>query len=320
LAAVVSAASEQATISSRGPYPSLGDCPVFPKPSRRLPRTARSLPNQAAWHQDISRAPVDPRSSRYISHIDHHGSDRVHANFGSLRSSGIPYAVVGRDQRHFPIHYTAYGYASDRGPFPIPSSAPVSGGRHSRGDRHVITLDRATCRLYELFRGFFKHKGHHHWNAASGAKWNLRSVKRRKDGYTSANAAGLPTFPGLIRYDEIRRGRINHAIGVTFESTRSAWIHPASHCAGHTSRRSAPPMGLRLRLRHGYEIKRLRGAVKIIARALKRYGAIVTDNGSNWFLRGTSDRRWNDGNLSHLRRIPGSAFVVVKSAARIHHC
>ncbi len=319
LAGASPAASER-DAHSRGPYPSLGDCPVFPRPPGSLPATAKSLPNMAAWHQNVSGAPVDPRSSRYISYIQRHGTNRVHASFGSLRASGFPYTVVGRSQRQYPVHYTTYGYASDRGPFPIPRSAPVGGGRHSRGDRHVIAVDRATCRLYELFRGFFKRKRRKHWNAASGARWNLRSARRRRDGYTSASGSGLPIFPGLIRNDEIRRGWIDHAIGVTFERTRNAWVHPATHCAGATHRLSAPPMGLRLRLRRDYRIKRFRGAAEIIARALKRYGAIVTDNGSNWFLRGTSDRRWNDGNLNHLRRISGRDFVVVRSAAPIRRC
>ena len=150
--------------------------------------------------------------------------------------------------------------------------------------------------------------------------WNLRSRRLRRDGYTSADAAGLPIFPGLVRLDEVRRGAIKHAIRVTFSSTRDAWIHPASHCAGDTSNPNAPPMGMRLRLRGDYDLSGFRGAARVIAVALKRYGLIVADNGSNWFFSGTSDHRWNDQNLNRLKSIPGSAFQVVRSAAPVHNC
>jgi hypothetical protein len=184
----------------------------------------------------------------------------------------------------------------------------------------VLVVDRARCVLYELYRAFFVSRGRDHWNADSGVSWNLRSTALRRDSYTSADAAGLPVFSGLVRFDEVKRGRIDHAIRVTFESTRDAWIHPASHCAGDTSNPNAPPMGTRLRLKAGYGLGRFSGAAKVIARALKRYGFIVADNGSNWFFSGTSDRRWPDENLNQLKRIPGSAFEVVRSAAPVHVC
>ncbi len=315
------AGDRTAGASALGPYPGLGGCPVFPSPPGSLRPRARSLRDQAAWNQDISRAPTARRSDAIIAYIDAHGGDHLHPDFGSPRAYGIPYAVVGRHQRRLPIHYTAYGSDSDRGPFPIPARAPVEGGRHSDGDRHLLVVDRSRCRLYELYRAFFvRRRGRDHWNAASGVEWNLRSRSLRRNGNTSADAAGLPIFPGLIRYDEARRGRIDHAIRITFDVTRDAWIHPASHCAGDSSSAKAPPMGLRLRLRHGYGLRRFSGPAKAIARALKRYGAIVADNGSNWFFGGTSDRRWNDQNLDQLKRIPGRAFEVVQSAAAVHRC
>ena len=319
LAAIASAARR---LSERrvGPYPGLGGCPVFPDPPRSLPATAPSLPNQAAWNQDVSRAPVAPNSAAIIAYINSQGGNFLHPDFGSPRAYGFPYAVVGRNQRRLPINYTAFGSESDRGPFPIPAGAPVEGGQRSDGDRHVLVVDRARCVLYELYRAFFVGRGRDHWNADSGVSWNLRSNALRRDGYTSADAAGLAVFPGLVRLDEVKRGRIDHAIRVTFESTRDAWIHPASHCAGDTSSANAPPMGLRLRLRSGYDLGRFSGAAKVIARALKRYGFIVADNGSNWFFSGSSDRRWRDENLNQLKRIPGSAFEVVRSAARVHVC
>ena len=320
LASLALAAGPQASSSALGPYPGLGDCHVFPKPPRSVGPRAASLPTQAAWNQNVSRAPVHPRSPAIIAYINRHGDSFLHPDFGSPRSYGLPYAVVGRSQRRLPINYTAYGSESDPGPFPIPSRAPVEGGARSDGDRHVLVIDRSRCVLYELYRAFFKRRARPHWNADSGVSWNLRSARLRRDGWTSADAAGLPVYPGLVRYPEARRGRIRHAIRVTFESTRDAWIHPASHCAGDTRSGDAPPMGMRLRLRGSYGLGRFTGPARAIAVALKRYGMIVADNGSNWFFSGTSDRRWNDENLNQLKRIPGRAFVVVRSRARPHVC
>ena len=321
-AAVVVAAAAALLPDARalGPYPGLGGCPVFPGPPRGISARAPSLPDQRAWNQDISKAPLHPRSRRIVAYINAHGGNFLHPDFGSPRAYGIPYAVVGAGQRRLPIRYAAYGSESDRGPFPVPGDAPVEGGRRSSGDRHVLVVDRSRCRLYELYRAFFRPRPRAHWNAGSGVSWNLRSRDLRRDGYTSADAAGLPIFPGLVRLDEVRRGRIDHAIRITFDSTRDAWVHPASHCAGDTRDPDAPAMGTRLRLRPGYGLARFSGAARVIARALKRYGAITADNGSNWYFQGTSDRRWPDGNLNQLKSIPGSAFQVVKSAARVHPC
>jgi hypothetical protein len=303
-----------------GPYPALTPCSVFPQPPASLSPRAPSLPTEAAWNQDISKAPRDPHSSAYIAYIDSHGGDRLHPDFGSPRTYGFPYSVVGSGQRRLPIHYTAYGDESDGGPFPVPPRAPVEGGNGSDGDRHLLVVDRSACNLYELYRAFYVATPHPHWNADSGTAWDLRSAARRPDGWTSADAAGLPIFPGLVRYDEVAAGHLDHAIRVTFESTRSAWVHPASHCAGDTSNPSAPPMGLRLRLKAGYGLGGFSGPAKTIALAMKRYGLIVADNGSNWFFSGSSDRRWDDDNLNQLKRIPGSSFEVVKSAASVHSC
>jgi hypothetical protein len=301
-----------------GPYPDLGPCQVFPDPPASLSPSAPSLPNQAAWNQDISKAPRDPRSAAYISYIDSQGGNHLHPDFGSPRPYGFPFAVVGPDQRRLPVNYTAYGDESDRGPFPVPSRAPIEGGNGSDGDRHVLVVDRSRCLLFELYRAFYVPRPH--WNADSGVAWDLDSAALRPEGWTSADAAGLPIFPGLVRYDEVAAGRLEHAIRVTFESTRDAWVHPASHCAGDTADPSAPPMGLRLRLEAGYGLGGFSGHVRTIAEAMKRYGLIVADNGSNWFFSGSSDRRWDDENLNQLKRIPGSAFEVVKSAAGIHAC
>jgi hypothetical protein len=319
-AALAIAALTAGPSAAVGPYPPLGGCPVFPDPPASLPADAPSQPNETAWNQDVSKAPVAPNSTATIAYIDAHGGERLHPDFGSPRSYGFPYAVVGAHQRRLPVHYTAYGSESDRGPFPIPAGAPVEGGAGSDGDRHVLVVDRASCVLYELYRAFPEHGRHPHWNADSGAEWNLRSAGLRPEGWTSADAAGLPIFPGLVRYDEATGGSVEHAIRVTFDSTRDAWVHPASHCAGDTANPDAPAMGTRLRLKAGYGLGRFSGAAKAIAVALKHYGLIVADNGSNWYLGGSSDRRWDDGNLDQLKSIPGSAFEVVRSAARPHAC
>jgi hypothetical protein len=303
-----------------GPYPDLGSCSVFPDPPPGTPANAPSIATEAAWNQNISKAPVARNSAATIAYVNAHGGNLLHPDFGSPRAYGFPYAVVGAGQRRLPVHYTAYGNESDPGPFPVPKGAPVEGGNGSDGDRHVLVVDRSSCTLYELYRAFFKGGGGARWNADSGTRWDLRSGNRRPDSWTSADAAGLPIFPGLVRYDEVAAGHLDHAIRVTFDSTRNAWVHPASHCAGDSSDPDAPAMGTRLRLKAGYGLGGFSGGAKVIAEAMKRYGMIVADNGSNWYFSGSSDRRWDDENLNQLKRIPGSAFQVVESAARPHSC
>jgi hypothetical protein len=315
----------------RGPYPSLGACPVFPKSSAAA--NAPSAADESAWNQDISQAPLDPNSAGYIAYINAHGGDFVHPDFGSPREYGFPYSVVGKKQRRTKVNFTAYGDESTHGAYRVPINALVEGGQASDGDRHVLAVDRKRCRLYELYRAFASPAkrvaprfarstlaSKPHWNADSAVIWDLRSAALRPEGFTSADAAGLPIFSGLARYDEAAGAGIHHALRVTVSSTQDAWLHPASHCAGSTSSPSAPPMGLRLRLNGGYDISGLSGPARAIAVALKQYGLIVADNGSNWFISGTSDLRWPDENLDQLKSIPGSAFEVVQSAAPIHPC
>ena len=302
----------------RGPYPSLGKCGVFPKPS--LPANAPSAADQTAWNQDVSASPLHPDSAAIIARINSTGGDELHPDFGSPREYGFPYAVTGRKQKRTKVNFTAYGSESTRKGYRVPLKALVEGGAKSDGDRHVLSIDRRRCKLAELYRGFPRKGKRPHWDADSGVIWDLRSATLRTPGFTSADAGGLPIFPGLVRYDEVQRGVIDHAIRVTVSSTREAWINPASHCAGDTPNPNAPPMGMRLRLGAGYDISGIDGASRVIATALKRYGLIVADNGSNWFFSGTSDRRWNDEDLNQLKEIPGSAFEVVQSAAAVHVC
>lgn len=303
-----------------GPYPSLGSkCGVFPGPGPEVAADAPSLPDQRAWNQDISAAPVHPDSDAIIDFINANGATELHPDFGSPRAYGIPYRVVGKRAKRTKVRFTAYGDESDHGPYRVPLGSPVEGGKRSDGDRHVLAYDRARCRLYELGRAFPRERKKR-WDADVGVIWNLRSAGLRPDGWTSADAAGLPIFPGLVRYDEVAAGAVEHAIRVTFEVTRDAWIHPGSHCASEETSPNAPPMGMRLRLRAGYDISGISGEARVIAEALKRYGLLVADNGSNWYFQGTSDRRWDDESLNQLKEIPGSAFEVVRSAAEVHIC
>jgi hypothetical protein len=312
------AAKKKSKKLPRGPYPALGKCSVFPKAT--APAGSPSVADLSAWNQDVSAAPLDPSSAAYIAYINANGGDDLHPDFGSPREYGFPYAVTGKKQKKVKVNFTAYGDESTKGAYRVPLKALVEGGAASDGDRHVLSIDRKRCKLFELYRAFPRKSPKPHWDADAGVIWNLRSTGLRPAGWTSADAAGLPIFPGLVRYDEVARGEINHAIRVTFSSTRDAWINPASHCAGDTSNPAAPPMGLRMRLGAGFDISGFTGASRVIATALKRYGFIVADNGSNWFFSGTSDRRWDDENLNQLKSIPGSAFQVVQSAAPVHAC
>lgn len=302
----------------RGPYPSLGSCSVFPKPS--VPANAASVGDQSAWNQDISQAPLDPNSANYIANILANGGDDTHPDWGYQREYGFPYAVVGKKQKRTKVNFTAYGGESDHGAYRVPLKALVEGGQTSDGDRHVLAVDAARCKLYELYRAFAKKTPKPHWNADSAVIWDLRSAALRPEGWTSADAAGLPIFPGLARFDEAASGQINHALRITVSRTQNAWVHPASHCAGATDDPNAPPMGLRLRLSAGYDISGFNPHAKAIATALKRYGAFIADNGSNFYISGASDKRWTDGIIEPLRDIPGTAFEVVQSAAPIHRC
>ncbi len=265
------------------------NCGVFPE-ATGTPADAPSLADQRAWSQDISGAPVDPASDRIIRYINSHGGSELHPDVGSRRIYGIPYEVVGRRTKPVKVRFTAYGSESDKGKYRIPLSAPVEGGGKSDGDRHVIAYDKSRCLLYELYRAFPRRTK---WKAEGGAIWDLTDPGLRTIGFTSADAAGLPIFPGLFRLDEVKSGTIDHALRVTFESTRDAWIRPASHCAGDTNSPDAPPMGLRLRLKASYDTSAFSGQAAVIATALKRYGLINADNGSNWFFQGAPKPGWD---------------------------
>jgi hypothetical protein len=280
--------------------PKVAGCPVFPKDN--------------AWNQRVDRLPVHASSAAIVRSIGL--TDTMHADFGSGLWEGgpigIPFVTVGAAQPKLPVSFE-YADESDRGPYPIPPGAPIEGGRTADGDRHVIVVDRTRCRLYELFAAYPR-AGGVRWSAGSGAIWNLRSNRLRPRGWTSADAAGLPILPGLARYDEVKRGRIDHALRFTAERTRRAFVYPARHFASDLTDPDLPAMGQRLRLRRGFDISRFPRQARIVLRALKRYGMILADNGSSWYVSGAPDPRWDNDQLHALHRVPGSAFEVVDTS------
>jgi hypothetical protein len=262
------------------------------------------FPQNSPWNQDVSGLSVDPRSDAYIASISE-GADFLHADFGSNPDYGIPYVVVPASQPFVSITYDEYGDESDPGPFPIPPDAPVEDG----GDRHVLVVQQETCRLYELYHAARAGTG---WTAGSGAAFDLRSNRLRPDTWTSADAAGLPILPGLVRFDEVSAGEIRHALRFTVHEAQRAFIHPATHY-GTSSDPSTPPMGLRLRLKASFDLSGFHGQARVVLEALRRYGMIVADRGTSWFVSGATDARWNDEDLDQLKTVPGVALEVVMS-------
>jgi hypothetical protein len=259
------------------------------------------------WNTDISSAPVDPNSGTLITNWV--GSVKVHPDWGNDPTYGIPYVVVNGSQSLVNVNLQAYGDESDPGPMPVPASAPVEGGSSSSGDRHVLVLDNGNCFLYELYNSSMNADGS--WNADSTAVWDLLSDEQRPYTWTSADAAGLPIFPGLVRYDEVAAGKIQHAFRFTLPKTRAAITPPASHWAGNTSDSTAPPMGMRLRLKSSYDISGFSAQMQVILTAMKHYGLILADNGSSLYVTGVSDSRWGS-DLDSLKTVPASAFEVVQ--------
>jgi len=270
----------------------------------------RLFPEDNPWNQDISRLPVDPHSDVLIRSI---GLEKaLHPDFGTVyqgQPMGIPYTVVSGDQPKVPVRFE-YADESDPGPYPIPDHAPIEGGPHGQGDRHVLVVDRDRWKLYELYNAHREGRG---WRADSGAVFDLKSNALRPIGWTSADAAGLPVFPGLVRYDEAGvRGVINHALRFTCLATRRAFVAPARHFASRKTDLHLPPLGMRVRLKASCKIDGFPPAAQVVLSALKQYGMFLADNGSNWFLSGAPDPRWNDDALGILKRIKGHDFEVVR--------
>ena len=269
------------------------------------------FPNDNPWNMRVDGLSLRARSTQTIAAIQAAGSDNLHPDFGENQSYGIPYVVVPADQPLVPITYGSEGGPeSDPGPFPIPLNAPVEAG----SDAHVLVLQQGTCRLYELYAASRTATG---WMAYSGASFDLRSNDLRPLGWTSADAAGLAILPGLVRFEEVQSGAINHAIRITMSSTQQAFILPATHFASANKNPDLPPMGLRLRLKGSYNVNQLSGQAKVIATAFQQYGVIVADNGSNWYFQGAPSPGWIDDDLNQLKSIPGTEFEVVETGPAI---
>jgi hypothetical protein len=287
-------------VPRRGPrtgpprLPGAPSCPVFPATN--------------VWNVPIDRRAVASNSATMISSI---GLDRgLHMDFGSYAGYGIPYQIVTASTPRRTVVFE-YDDESDAGPYPIPASPLIEGG----SDRHILMVDKDACRLYELFAA---EKVGNQWHAGSGAIWDLRSNALRPAGWTSADAAGLPILPGLVRYDEVAAGAIRHALRFTTNRTRKAYIYPARHHASSSTSTSLPPMGLRVRLKASYSTAGLSPHARTIAEALKRYGMILADNGSPWYISGMSDPRFDDDVLHELDDITGRDLEVVDTTGLVN--
>ena len=272
--------------SARLPLPTAPNCPIFPASN--------------VWNRDISHLPVAGNSAQMIAAISL--GRGLHPDFSHQGDYGIPFQVVSGSQTKSPVSFD-YAAESDKGPYPIPAKPLIEGG----SDRHLLLIDSGNCTLFELYAAQHTSAG---WHAGSGAIWNLRSNALRPDGWTSADAAGLPIFPGLVRYDEVARGLIGHALRFTADRTARAHLYPARHDAGDSGP-GLPPMGLRLRLKARVDISWAGPQTRVILTALKKYGMILADNGSSWYISGAPDPHWNDDELHHLNRITGADFEVV---------
>lgn len=283
-------------------FPSGPTVPVKPCPV---------LPADNIWHADVSALPVEPRSAEWLSHMSA-STRRLHPDFGpSYGDQPVPYGIpitrVRRGHAKVTVRFT-YADESDRVRYPLGSDTLIEGGANATGDRHALMLDSSTCTLYETFDTRLTPTG---WTAGSGAVYNLRSNALRPAGWTSADAAGLPILPGLLRYAEVRAGRVDHAIRFTTDVTDRRYIWPARHQAGSVTDPAYPPMGARFRLKASFPIGAYSPDTQVVLRALKAYGLILADNGSPWFLQGTADTRWPEVLLDQMKAIPASAFEAV---------
>ena len=272
------------------------------------------FPTDNPWNTRVDTLPVDANSAAYLASMGL--TTGLHADFGTVwdgAPNGIPYICVTGTQKKVPVTFE-YADESDPGPYPIPSNAPIEGGPSSDGDRHVLVLDVDDQLLYELYAAYPQADGS--WRAGSGAIFDLGSNALRPDGWTSADAAGLPILPGLVRYDEaVTEGVIDHALRFTVARTQKAYIYPATHEASSSTDPDLPPMGLRVRLKAGFDISGFSPEVRVILQALKTYGMMVADNGSSWYVSGAPDPRWSDDDLHELGQVKGSDFEVVDTRA-----
>jgi hypothetical protein len=274
--------------------------------------TCQTFPADNYWRADIRHLPVHPRSGQWLRNMSR---DRdLHPDFGPAGGTGpdygIPITVVPHDHRRVRVTFT-YGDESDNVRYPLGKDTKIEGGRSSDGDRHAIIVDRGSCRLFETYAT--RERGGR-WHAGSGATWSLRSNHLRPDGWTSADAAGLPILPGLLRWNEVRSGNVNHAIRFTTDITRTHHLWPARHDAGSRDGAAYPPMGARFRLRASFPTDGYGPDARAVIRAMKRYGLVLADNGSPWFFQGERNSHWPNRLISELKTIPASSFVAVDTS------
>lgn len=273
-------------------------------------RGYRPFPDDNPWNTRIDTAPVDPNSATLVASIG--ANDPIHPDFGAFWNGGpfgIPYVVVSRRQPRVPMSFF-YASESDPGPYPIPPNPPIEGGPSSTGDRHILVIQRDDYLLYETWDSWPQGSG---WSCGSGALHDMKRNHFRPHRWTSADAAGLPIFPGLARYDEVAYlGEIRHALRFTAQTTRRAYVHPARHWASTQTSSSLPPMGMRVRLKASVNISEFPPQARVILTTLKRYGMILADNGGDWYISGAPDSRWSDSELNTLKTLRGSHFEVVE--------
>lgn len=276
--------------------PGAPSCPMFP------------IDN--VWNKPVDRLPVRTDSDTLIRSIGLNAY--LHPDFGSYDGGGygIPYNVVGGDRTKVRVRFQ-YASESDRGPYPIPRGPKIEGG----SDRHMLVVDRDNCVLYELYAARKTSTG---WKAGSGAIWNMKSNSLRPAGWTSADAAGLPILPGLVRYDEVAAGVIRHALRFTAPTTRRQYIYPARHFAADSNDVALPPMGLRVRLKASVDISRFGPQAQVLLQALQTYGMILADNGSPWYVTGAPSSGWNDDDMHQLQTLHGTDFEVVDTSALVN--
>jgi hypothetical protein len=305
------AAPTHPTASRSGGSPTPTPAAATARPTATAATTGCTIfPADNIWHANVSRLPVLSSSAAYVASIGL--TAKVHPDFGAGDYGGgpigIPITTVPAGQPGVKVSFQ-YADESDPGPYPVPANAQIEGGAASSGDRHVIVYDPSSCRDYELYAAYRNSDGS--WHAGSGAVFDLRANALRPRGWTSADAAGLPILAGLVRYDEVAAGHIDHAIRVTAPKTRNAYVWPATHFASSSSSASLPPMGLRLRLKSTVDISKLPAQARVVAQAMKTYGVILADNGSPWYLSGAPDDRWSNDALHALGGLTGSDFEAV---------
>jgi hypothetical protein len=294
------AARAQAPAPPAPSSPSIAGCPIFPSDNE--------------WNRNIAGDPIDPASAAYLSAM-RADSRHLTADFSASDGFGIPWVTVGSTQPRVPVSFE-YQSESDPGPYPIPDLAPIEKSiMPDGGDRHILVLDRDACVLYETWHSVRDGEG---WRAGSGARFDLRSNASRPAGFTSADAAGLPILPGLLRRDEVLSGRIAHALRFTVARSQAAYVSPATHFASKASDPALPPMGLRLRLKAGYDLSSFSAPARVVLTALQQYGMFVADNGPDWYVSGEVNDAWEEDFRRELARVPASAFEVVRHGPLAH--